>query len=281
MAYSLREPETERSTDCVVGLLDVREVDVTQSIAYLSVGEKAKYMSLPNEKRKGEWLAGRLAIKYLFLNRLGMSESGKDREWKPTLAKLTKAALGVFSSWMYQNVEVLPNGETPGRHLKLAWCGKDRPENIALSHADGISCACLQPRSVASIDVETTVPRVDAFSRGNFTEAERSWVARSSDGNANRSNWLFTLLWTLKETALKSGWLSQKSIWGFPMFEIYDLPCPELMRSIWSASAMAADFVVFPAIVKEHRRVMRVQVGLTGTRDLILTVMNPMTGEFN
>jgi 4'-phosphopantetheinyl transferase EntD len=260
------------SSGCFVGLLDACELQDKEYPRLLSVDERTKYMSLSSQTRKSEWLAGRLAAKYIFLSRLETSQEIQ-KPWNPTLSKLSSEALGVYSPWMYQKVEVVTRGGKPG----LVWCGQARPESISLSHSGGVSCASMAFGATA-IDIETAAPRLDAFYRINFTEAERCWATRAAAGESIRSNWYFTLLWTLKESALKLEWLDQASVWNLPRIEIDGLPGVNDIGPFWFSNTMNNDFAVFTVSLKEHCRVMSVQVAVTATRNLILTVMNPLGG---
>jgi hypothetical protein len=269
------------SSRCIVGALDACELGDGEYTGHLSLEERATYMRLPSV-RKNRWLAGRLVAKFLFLSRLDASHGVPGRQWPPSLSQLTSQALERYSPWIYQNIEVLPDGSTPERHSKLVWCGKDRPESISLSHAGGLSCACINVGPPAAIDIETAVPRVDAFYRNTFTEAERYWVSRETGGESTRSIWLYTLLWTLKESALKLGRLNQVSVWDLPRIEIDGLPGINNIGRFWRRGKMVNDFVLFSAGVKKDRsRVLQVQVAVTATRNLILTAMNPLSGVAN
>lgn len=267
-------PEHARPNGCFVGLLDVRELRDHEYTGHLSTDERAKYLSLSGERRKSEWLAGRLAAKHLFLNRLDRSREVRGQLWKPTLSKLSAESLGVYSPWMYRKVEVLSDGGAP----RLLWCGKERPESVSLSHAGGISCASLADEKPTAIDVETSVRRNDAFYRNTFTEVERNWVARVACGESSSANWHFTLLWTLKESVLKLGWLDGPSLWNLPRIEIDGLPAPNRIEPFWCGSNMREAFIVFTARISEACRAMRVQVAVAGTRNFVLTVMNPSIG---
>ena len=271
------KPDALRSEGCVVGLLATCELQGKDYTNHLSADERAQYMHLPNRSRKSQWLAGRLAAKYLFLSRLEMGEGTCSRAWPPTLARLSSEALDAYSSWMYQRIEVLLNGVTPSRYRKLTWCGKDRPESISLSHAGGECCASIAMGPPTAVDVETIVPRIDAFYRSNFTKAERSWVGCGAEGDSVKANWFFTLLWSLKESALKLGWLD--SLWNLPSIEISGLPGPKSIGPF--GCGKTNDFVVFAARVKEQCRVMPVRVAVTGTSNFILTVVNPQSGAVN
>src|SRR6266404_5430182 len=162
MHYDSR-PSSALNWGCRVALLESRELRSVESARYLSNREIAKYIVLPSQSRRSAWLAGRLAAKYLFLNRLEMSAE-TNRQWVPTLVKLSSQALGAYSPWMYQQVEVLPS-ESTSSHPKIVWCGKDRRESVSLSHAGGASCACIGIGSPTAVDIETAVPRIDAFYR--------------------------------------------------------------------------------------------------------------------
>jgi hypothetical protein len=260
------------SSGCSVASLESRELRCDAYTDHLSVDERAKYASLPSQGRKTEWLAGRLAAKYLFLNRLELSQGTESRPWSPTLSKLSSAALRSYSPWMYQQVEVVTNAGRPG----LAWCGQTRTESISLSHSRSVSFASIALGTPTVIDVETTAPRIDAFYRNNFTEAEQSWALRGGDGESIKANWFFTLLWTLKESALKLGWLN--SLWNLPRLEIAGLPGANSIGPFLYGKTISNDFAVFTVSVKEHCRVMQARVAVTGTRNFILTVMNPLSG---
>jgi 4'-phosphopantetheinyl transferase EntD len=266
---------------CSVALLDSCELQSEEYARYLSAAERAHYLRLPRQSRKNEWLAGRLAAKFLFLNRLELYRLTRSSHRRPTLLKLSSEALSVYSPWMYQRVEVLSNGARPNRYARLVWCGKDRPESISLSHAGGLSCACITPGTPTAIDVETAVPRIDAFYRNNFTKAERSWVAREAADDSVKSNWFFTLLWTLKESALKLGRLNHASIWNLPGIEIDGLPRLNRLDQFWFSKNLGGNFEIFTAGVNEDGRVMQVEAAVVGTRNLVLTVMNPLVGVTN
>ena len=254
---------------CSVGLLDAGELRPDEYTRYLSEDEKTNYLALRSETRKREWLAGRLAVKYIFLNWLELSPEAQDRDWRPTLSRVSPAMLGDYSPWMYQKVQVSTNDGKPN----LTWCGKTRGESISLSHSRGVSCASIGFGT--AIDVEANLPRVDAFYRINFSEVEKGWAM---SGEHVRSNWLFTFLWTVKESVLKLGWLKQATVWSFPRVEINGLPGVRDIGRFWHSRMMSNDFAVFTLSVKDHGRVMPVQVAVTGTRNLILTVMNPLGG---
>jgi 4'-phosphopantetheinyl transferase EntD len=261
---------------CTVASLAARELQDTDYISHLSVGERAKYLALPGQIRKREWLGARLAAKYIFLDRLETSpatqdERTQDERWRPALSKLSADALDHYPSWMYQQVEVVTAGEKPS----LLWCGQARPESVSLSHSCGMSCASLTFGAPTAIDIETTLPRLDAFYRINFSDAERRWAVSAASSS---SDWFFTLLWTLKESVLKLGCFAQANVWNLPGIEIAGLPDANDIGPFWSSSTLSSEFAAFTLSVKERSRVIAVQVAVTGTRNFVLTVINPLGG---
>jgi hypothetical protein len=153
-------------------------------------------------------------------------------------------------------------------------------ESISLSHTDSESCACLTFAGPASVDIERCVPRVNAFYRRTFTDAERDWVCSGSGNDKIRSNWLFTLLWTFKESALKLESVDQTGVWDLPQIEIGDLPEADRFLTPRSDS-VSTSFSMFRVCIREPHRARQVQVAVTGSRNLILSVMNPLRGVIN
>jgi phosphopantetheinyl transferase len=257
--------------DCRVALLESRELDERDYTCHLSIDERTKYMALPNQTRKNEWLAGRLAAKYIFLSRLEAPQVTHKKRWRPSLSKLTSDSFNLYPAWMYQQVEVATGGAKPS----LVWCGQARPEGVSLSHSGGLSCVSVAFNAFTAIDIENTAPRFAAFHRINFSNAERRWVNAAP---SFRSDWFFTLLWTLKESVLKLGCFAQASIWNLPWIEIEGLPGVNDIEHFCFSSALSNDFAVFNLTVKQHTCAIPVQVAVTGTRSLVLTVLNPLTG---
>jgi phosphopantetheinyl transferase len=277
-SHTKTETNPARANGCFVGVLDVCELQDREYLSHLSADESAKYASLRGGRRQSEWLAGRLAAKYLFLSRMERpQEIRSERLWSPTLAKLSAAALGVYSPWMYRKIEVLAQDEKP----LLVWCGQERAESLSISHAGGIACASIAREQPIAIDVETTAHRNGAFYRNTFTEVEKNWVARVAGVELSSTNWYFTLLWTLKESALKLGWLNGASIWNLPRIEIDGLPGVNHLGTFWCDARMADAFIVFTARIRAACRAMQVQVAVAGTRNFVLTVMNPLIGAVN
>ncbi len=266
---------------CMAALLESRELLSADYTTHLSMSELKRWAQLSSTRRKLEWLAARLAAKYLFLSSFELGELGHDalpRERRFT--KLTCEMLRRHSPWLYRHVEVLPPDETPQAKPVLMWCGAKRNEHISLSHTTGVSCASMAATPTA-VDIEVATSRVTAFYRKTFTVAERRWVSSRARDDEFKSHWFFTLLWTLKESALKLKLLRSATIWELPRIEIEDLS--NLGRFVPAATdALAMDHLVsFPVRIKEPQGEIPVQVAVAGTRNWILTVMNPQSGVIN
>ena len=263
VTYSRVQPDAPPAFGCNVAILDSRKLHAEEFAPYLSENERMTYMRLSTQSRRNKWLAGRLAAKYLFLRSIERPQ----RSSQPTLSRLSSESLHIFSPWLYRQIEVVV--ETGGKPA-FWWCGKARVESISLSHSNGISCACLGTRVSAAVDIETAVPRVDAFYRQNFTPTERSWAAAGI-----RSDWLFTLLWSLKEAALKLSWPTQAAgVWDLPKIEIARLPELDQIEKFWSSKTMTYDFMVFNSNVKENYRSLPVRVAVNGTDNFVLAVIS-------
>ncbi|HET8781209.1 MAG TPA: 4'-phosphopantetheinyl transferase superfamily protein [Pyrinomonadaceae bacterium] len=235
-----------------------------------------RWEQISSTHRKLEWVAARLAAKYLFLSRFELGQYALPREQR--FVKLTRDMLRRHSPWMYRSVEVLPPDDGSQEKPVLTWCGTRRDENVSLSHANGVSCASISTMPTA-VDIEVATSRVGAFYRKTFTAAEQSWVTSSARDDEFKASWFFTLLWTLKESALKLKLLTSATLWELPRIEIKDLPDPHDLGKLTS------DHVVsFPVRIKEPQGEIPVQVAVAGTRKWIVTVMNSRLGvlhEFN
>jgi len=265
------------SGNCTVAVLDSTEVSEEAHIHCLSGKEIKKIAGIKNKKRRSEWLAGRLAAKYLFLNLMNMNitdiKTGGDKQSHPTLLKLTSEMLRSFSPWMYRRMEVLPNNMTQSGYPHLTWDGNHSKIHVSLSHTSGMACACIASAGAIGIDMELAIPRIESFYKGNFTSLERNWAMRSGNTVDIAANWLFTLLWTIKESALKSRISNEISVWDFPRIEIKILSERDYILASFNNTRFDNNFLIFGANINEQNRSRYAQVALTATRNLILTVI--------
>jgi phosphopantetheinyl transferase len=262
-----------------VAVLKSDEVSEKEYTSCLSTRERAKLGSIKNKKRSREWLAGRLAAKYLFLNQPDMPLNTQPEPWRPALLRLRSENLRSLSPWIYRRIEVLPSSTKQSGYPRMSWCGKDSARDISMSHIAGMACACISRQGAIGVDLEIPVPRVDSFYRGNFTRSERNWVDQHSGNTSISSEWLYTFLWTLKEATLKSAGSNKKSVWDIPGIEIRSLTSPTNILESYSNEQLSNNFQLLKVQINNHNKSIWAQVALTATRNLILTVLMIREGQ--
>src|SRR5204863_5143107 len=242
----------------------------------LSAAERAHHRALRGSKRRLEWLGGRLAAKYLFLHRLEMPVAHDEQTWRPTLIQLSAYSIDAFPDWMYQHIEVSASADPQGAGPRFQWYGRGEEGAVSLSHTDYDACACFSPGNIVGVDLQSVEPRVEPFYRSNFTETEKQWVSRGTGIEPSSRHWLFTLLWTLKEGALKARALLQRSPVSFGGVEVAGLPVPPDVLWAYRKDTWNDRFGLFTARIKEERNARDMHVAYMGTRRLILAVVKPL-----
>jgi len=248
--------------------------------AYLCAAERARLDALRGSRRRREWLAARLAAKYLFLSRLELGFPIEDDGWMPRRLSVTARSLAAFPAWMYEAIEIRPAADADGGGPRLLWRGREQPQSLSLSHTRQVACACLADDRIG-VDLETAEPRVEAFYRSNYTAAETDWVHRCAGETGLGADWLYTLLWTLKEAALKARALRQRSAWSFAGVDVGGLPAPQEVRRAYRQGRLRERFETFTAVIREPGRATSARVAYMGTHDLILTVLKPSRQAVN
>ena len=123
--------------------------------------------------------------------------------------------------------------------------------------------------------MEESVPRIQAFYRGNFTDAERRWVGQIAGETRFSPTWLFTLLWTLKEAVLKANVLEKEiSVWDFPRIDVQLQVDPRQLTAVSRQTRLGNHFVICKAQISAPAGRADVRVAMTATRKLVLTVLN-------
>jgi phosphopantetheinyl transferase (holo-ACP synthase) len=243
--------------------------------SYLSGAERRRHHEFRNPQQRLRWLAGRLAAKYLFLHRLEMAFPTDRVDWSPMLIQLSVELLDIFPQWMYQGIEVSAGTDTQGAGPRFRWLGRSKEDAVSLSHTGNDACACLSEGNTVGVDLESVEPRVDAFYRSNYSEAEKQWAKQGGGLEPLSPNWLYTLLWTFKEAALKAGAIARKNPLSFAGIEFAALPIPRTALSAFRRSTWGDRFGIFTAGIREDRKTTDVHVAFMGTRRLILTVVKP------
>ncbi len=152
---------------------------------WLTTEELGVYAAWASEKRKSEWLAGRLAAKKLLREQLGI----RPLDWQIGRDGAAPAIIGVD----------LPNAA------------------LSLSHSDGTGAATFSnthAEGSAGIDIQRVRPVHPGLCARVFTPEERRQIA-GQFGSENSAEGML-LLWALKEAAIKA----RRQVWGRPLQNI-------------------------------------------------------------
>jgi 4'-phosphopantetheinyl transferase EntD len=261
---------------CRIAVMDTGCLpEVASECTYLTHAETATYRSLRTPQRRRAWLAARLAAKYLFLLRLEFAPAQKPSR-RPILLELEKDRIDEFPRWMYQSVEVLAAAGGQDGAPRLRWCGRDASHAVSLSHKGEQVCACLGENDPVGIDLERVEARVAAFYRLNYSVAETVWIGQAAGGEPSRRKWLYTLLWTVKEAALKAGIILQRSPLSFAGIGVDGLPPAHEILWAFRNGTWGDRLGSFTARLQEERNTTGVYVAFAGTARLILSVVRPL-----
>jgi hypothetical protein len=230
---------------------------------FLSQREREEFLRFRTPLRKSEWLAGRLASKYLFLSQHGfLSEN---------TGVLSTADLARFPSSMYSSTEVM-RSDSVRFGVPQVGTGADF-RDVAISHTNGIACALLGNGEPIAVDVERVESRTPVFYRGNFTERERAWAAGCFQRLGLDPHWTLTLLWSIKECLLKTPAWNGLSIWNMPSLDLRivsgedDLAYPE------SAREFSGEFVFLNVEATGRNGTVSQSVAVSGRYDLVVTAI--------
>ena len=175
---------------------------------WLTLSEMDVYAGWNSEKRRSEWLAGRLAAKKLLREQLGVSP----RDW-----------------------QVGRDGVAP------AIAGRDLPDIVlSLSHSAGMGAATIsdtRTEGSAGIDVQRVRPVHPGLCARVFTPSERRQIA-ARFGSENSADGML-LLWALKEAAIKA----RRQAWGRPLRGIaVHLEGATAIITLETAQTLTADY---------------------------------------
>lgn len=212
-------------------------------LSALSQREFHAWACLRHPVRRREWLAARLLIKQLVL--MGAIFPKEDKycfiPWHPVVRFFVHGNILDHDPAACRCIEFLsPTGGGPRLFV-------DREDvsqilSCSLSHAGGwVAVACATNGHPVGVDIETVRTHSEDFLTDCFTEREQSWAEQSVTASDMSQDMLYTLLWTLKESAYKAvsahtGFLcrtevSMKSVMSSPLSElILDGGLPELAR---------------------------------------------------
>ena len=156
---------------------DLLTTELTTITTSLGEREQGFFQTLRFDKRRLEWLAGRMAIK-----------------------KLLKVVEQKFSQYAEEQLEILKE-ESGAPYLCInGECLQNH--SISISHSNGfLLCAYCPADSRLGIDLERIEPRPQPFVQDFFTQAEVRQVELCPPQEAAQ---LATLIWSAKEAILKA-----------------------------------------------------------------------------
>lgn len=158
--------------------------------ATLSAAERARLAGLRVEKRRADFLLGRLAAKAVVAAALREVLPGT---WLPAAIEIPAEPGGAPYARLAPEAAPVA-GLSPGERL---------PVQVSISHAEGYAlCAAAEAGGPGiGIDLGRIEPRSAALQATFFTGAERRWVDEAPAGDTDlRSN----LVWCAKEAVLKA-----------------------------------------------------------------------------
>jgi hypothetical protein len=259
----------------LIGILDSAELSAENRTLCLSAEELQECSAIHNPRRADEWLAGRIAAKFLFMQR---ERSVTHKYFELNLQKITRKQIVDYTPEMYRDVKVARDKSPAGGPAQVGRIGGD-PVKVAISHVNGLACAFIGSSDVYSVDLEARASRVPEFYLHNFTPQERSWTgdcARSFDLD---SDWLFTFLWSAKECLMKTPQFSGLSLWDLPSIELRILTGSERLKAIHDTNGLSGKFEFLQVEMASGPRLQGwshpepFQLAVSGTTDLILTAI--------
>ena len=174
--------------DALMSLLTRREVE--------------RLTAIPLARRRREHVASRVWAKLLFLAR----HDGEviDERLGPPIDR--------FSPESYRDLELarLGAGGPPRLFRRGVEC---RDLHVSIAHAAGCVVVGMSVRGPIGIDVATIEDHVSSFYRVQFSPRERAWAS-------TEKRMLHTLLWTLKESIVKTGVVPHVTLWGYDEIEV-------------------------------------------------------------
>ncbi len=237
---------------------------------YLSSRERERLRHIGHVNRKARWIAGRLLVKYLLLER---HDAAAEKTCETPLRSIAATSLDRFPAWRYREIEIVPRCLRTGGHPTLTWSGESPPPYFSLAHTAGLTAACFDRTSPIGLDAEVSCARHEAFYRVNFTPRERRWANRTAESGGLDTHRLYTLLWCMKESALKSRQADGVSLWEIPRIEFVP---PDQVGPIVDAlgsKTLGERPAVFDAEFCDGGQCGMGLFGVTASLDVVLTVM--------
>ena len=156
--------------------------DLPAADSFLSSAESAYLQTLRAEKRKGDWLGGRFALKVLLARESGLLPICSCQNWQ----EMAAPALAVL-----KNIDIV---KLPSGAPQVFVGAIPDARSVSITHSNGWAAAAVSaPHTFLGIDLEKIEPRMQAWAEDFFTPAEREPMTPQH----------LTALWTQKEAVVK------------------------------------------------------------------------------
>jgi len=261
-------PDFDCGGMAVLPLSAISRVDANE---YLSPREKVRMHSIRSPLRRAACFGARLAAKFLFLSSAGASAAATPSTSFLGLKSLTQDDLEIFPRWSYREVEVLPLSRRGGGAPRLRWADRLCPIHLSLAHSSNAAGAFLNLDRRVGFDLESPVRWSSAFIKDSFTREEYLWAERLTALGVGR-DLIYTMLWSLKESALKAQASDANSVWRIPRIQIQFDCEPERLASALDAGSHHA-MERLPVRVGFEATWQQAQIALRFEGSTVLTAM--------
>jgi hypothetical protein len=229
---------------------------------FLTPRERQESLRYRSPVRKGEWLAARLASKFLFLTEHSGAVDASD--------------LLRFPPATYRSIEVTRDDRVQFGRPQVRRGNECR--DVAISHTNGVACALLgegKPGDgeTIAVDVEQVEVRPPVFYRGNFTEGERAMAGEYSGRLGLSPHWTLTVLWSIKECLLKTPAYNNLSIWDMPSIDLRIVAGGDDLLRVHAAPAFLNEFVFLSVEAASRKGTELRRVAVSGWQDRVITVI--------
>lgn len=158
--------------------------DLPPADSFLSVSESAYLQTLHAEKRRGDWLGGRFALKTLLARESGLLP----------LCSLPRAGKIEMSAAALQVLKQIDVVKLPSGAPQVFIGAVPDARSVSITHSHGWAAAAVSaPQTWLGIDLEKTEPRSRAWAEEFFDPAEKG---PGTDAH-------LTKIWTQKEAVVK------------------------------------------------------------------------------
>ena len=178
-------------------------------ISNLSREELFQYSKFASAKRKGEWLGGRFAAKYVTARLLEYTNSQEnDIEW---------------------NTHAIMTDKNGRPYLSANQKKQEQSFDISISHSASMAAAMAVNKGYCGIDIQQVTPRVIKVSSRFCTHVEKKILQDSFPAGPDKQAVPLTKLWAAKEALRKASFLD--SLPGFLQMQLIAITSASIQKN--------------------------------------------------